>query len=240
VRDAGLYERYYGKHEAPALRGRFVYGLADICGESLRGTTAIASPGCFATAAALALYPIARHVPDAAPALFAITGSSGAGVSPKPTTHHPARAHNVFAYGVLGHRHDAEIAEQWRGWTGSGANRGAEPRLIVHAGPFVRGIYLTMHLRLEPDGNPVDWYAEAYSDRPFVRPTARPPELTHVVGTNDAVLHAAVSPEGTELQVSVAIDNLVKGAAGQAVQSMNLALGLAETAGLRFAGAFPC
>lgn len=240
VKDAALYERHYGRHEAPALRGRFVYGLADVCGEALHGTTAIASPGCFATAAALALYPIARHIPHAAPALFAITGSSGAGISPKPTTHHPARAHNVFAYGVLGHRHDAEIAEQWRGWSGHGTNHRAEPRLIVHAGPFVRGIYLTMHTRLERAGDPLDWYAAAYARRPFVRLSARPPELTHVVGTNDALLHAAVSADGTELQVSVAIDNLVKGAAGQAIQSMNLALGLDETAGLRFAGVYPC
>ncbi len=240
VKDTALYERHYGRHEAPAFRGRFVYGLADICGESLRGTTAIASPGCFATAGALALYPIARHAPDAAPSLFAITGSSGAGVSPKPTTHHPARAHNVFAYGVLGHRHDAEIVEQWRGWSGTAAKHRAEPRLIVHAGPFVRGIYLTMHARLEPGGNPVDWYAAAYADRPCVRLSARPPELTHVVGTNDALLHAAVSADGSELQVSVAIDNLVKGAAGQAIQSMNLALGLEETAGLRQAGMYPC
>jgi N-acetyl-gamma-glutamyl-phosphate reductase common form len=240
VKDAALYERHYGRHEAPAFRGRFVYGLADVCGESLRGTTAIASPGCFATAAALALYPLARHAPDVAPSLFAITGSSGAGVSPRPTTHHPARAHNVFAYGVLGHRHDAEIVEQWRGWSGSRAHARAEPRLIVHAGPFVRGIYLTMHARLEAAGDPVEWYTSAYAGRPFVRSITQPPELTHVVGTNDAVLHAAVSADGNELQVSVAIDNLVKGAAGQAVQSMNLALGLDETAGLRFAGIYPC
>jgi N-acetyl-gamma-glutamyl-phosphate reductase len=97
-----------------------------------------------------------------------------------------------------------------------------------------------MHARLEPAGSPLDWYADAYSGRPFVRLTARPPELTHVVGTNDAVLHAAASPDGSELQVSVAIDNLVKGAAGQAVQSMNLALGLEETAGLRHAAIYPC
>ncbi len=239
IKDAALYERHYGRHEAPAFRGRFVYGLADICGESLRGTTAIASPGCFATAAALALYPLARHCPDAAASLFAITGSSGAGVSPKPTTHHPARAHNVFAYGVLGHRHDAEIVEQWRGWSGRGTNH-AEPRLIVHAGPFVRGIYLTLHTRIEPGGNPIEWYETAYEGRRFVRLSHQPPELTHAVGTNDALLHPAVSADGTELQVSVAIDNLVKGAAGQAVQSMNLALGFDETAGLRLAGIYPC
>jgi N-acetyl-gamma-glutamyl-phosphate reductase len=114
------------------------------------------------------------------------------------------------------------------------------PRLLAHAGPFVRGIYLTLHARLEPGGNPVDGYQRAYAGRPFVRLTTRPPELTHVVGTNDALLCATATEDGTELQVSVAIDNLVKGAAGQAVQAMNLALGLEETAGLRLSGIYPC
>ena len=239
VRDTALYERYYGPHAAPELRSRFVYGLADICGPALHGARAIAVPGCFATAAELALYPLARVGLAAAPALYAITGSSGAGIGPKPTTHHPARAHNVFAYSVLGHRHDAEITEQWRRWTGGGGT-GTVPRLLAHAGPFVRGIYLTLHARLEPGGNPVDGYQRAYAGRPFVRLTARPPELTHVVGTNDALLCATATEDGTELQVSVAIDNLVKGAAGQAVQAMNLALGLEETAGLRLSGIYPC
>jgi N-acetyl-gamma-glutamyl-phosphate reductase len=220
------------------LHPRFVYGLADVCGASLHGARAIAVPGCFATAAALALYPLARVGLQAAPALYAITGSSGAGVGPKPATHHATRAHNVFAYGVLGHRHDAEITEQWRRW--SGGNGGTAPRLVAHAGPFVRGIYLTLHTRLEPGGNPVDWYQRAYAGRPFVRLSGRPPELTHAVGTNDALLCATASEDGTELQVSVAIDNLVKGAAGQAVQAMNLALGLEETAGLRLSAIYPC
>ena len=238
VRDPALHERYYGAHASPALRSRFVYGLADVCGESLQGAHAIAVPGCFATAAALALYPIARVPLAAPPALYAITGSSGAGVGPKPTTHHPARAHNVFAYGVLGHRHDAEITEQWRRWTGGNAS--APPRLVAHAGPFVRGICLTLHARLEQGGDVAASYRSTYAGRPFVRLTARPPELTHAVGTNDALIHAAASEDGTELQVSVAIDNLVKGAAGQAVQAMNLALGLDETVGLRLSGMYPC
>ena len=123
VRDPALHRRYYGDPGAPALRNRFVYGLADICGESLRGARAIAVPGCFATAAAIALYPLARAKLAAAPALYAVTGSSGAGASLKATTHHPARAHNVFAYSPLGHRHDAEITEQWQRWTGR-AGRG--------------------------------------------------------------------------------------------------------------------
>ncbi|HMA42854.1 MAG TPA: N-acetyl-gamma-glutamyl-phosphate reductase [Gemmatimonadales bacterium] len=237
VRDTALYERYYGPHAAPVLRSRFVYGLADVCGTSLHGAHAIAVPGCFATAAALALYPLARAGLAAAPALYAITGSSGAGVSPKPTTHHPARAHNVFAYGVLGHRHDAEITEQWRRWSGG---NGSDPRLVAHAGPFVRGIYLTLHARLEHGGDVAASYGATYAGRPFVRVRKAPPDLTHVVGTNDAQLYATTTEDGRELQVSVAIDNLVKGAAGQAVQAMNLALGLDEAAGLRLAGIYPC
>lgn len=237
VRDTALHERYYGPHAAPELRGRFVYGLADVCGTSLHGARAIAVPGCFATAAALALYPLARVDLVATPALYAITGSSGAGVSPKPTTHHPARAHNVFAYGVLGHRHDAEITEQWRRWSGG---KGLDPRLVAHAGPFVRGIYLTMHARLEHGGDVAASYGATYAGRPFVRVRNAPPELTHIVGTNDAHIFAAATDNGRELQVSVAIDNLVKGAAGQAVQAMNLALGLDETAGLRAAAIYPC
>jgi N-acetyl-gamma-glutamyl-phosphate reductase common form len=237
VRDTALHERYYGPHAAPELRGRFVYGLADVCGKSLHGARAIAVPGCFATAAALALYPLGRVGLSAAPALYAITGSSGAGVAPKPTTHHPARAHNVFAYGVLGHRHDAEITEQWRRWSGG---RASDPRLVAHAGPFVRGIYLTLHTRLEQGGDVAASYDSTYAGRPFVHVRKAPPELTHVVGTNDAQIHATATEDGRELQVSVAIDNLVKGAAGQAVQAMNLALGLEETAGLRLVGMYPC
>jgi N-acetyl-gamma-glutamyl-phosphate reductase common form len=238
VHDPLLHERHYGPHGAPQHRARFVYGLADVCGASLRGARAIAAPGCFATAAALALYPLARAGVRCAPALFAITGSSGAGTQPKPTTHHPARAHNVFAYGGLGHRHNAEIEEQWRRWTG---RPDAAARLLVHAGPFVRGIYLTLHARLDaPQADPRAWYDTTYAGRPFVRVRPEPPELTHAVGTNDALLHATASDDGAELQVTVAIDNLLKGAAGQAVQAMNLSLGLPETAGLRLAGMYPC
>jgi N-acetyl-gamma-glutamyl-phosphate reductase common form len=238
VRDPALHRRYYGEPGAPDVRNRFVYGLADVCGESLQGARAIAVPGCFATAAAIALYPLARTGVASPPALFAITGSSGAGATPKATTHHPARAHNVFGYGTLGHRHDAEITEQWRRWTGS---QGPAPRLAAHAGPFVRGIYLTLHSRLERGGAEVAAsYRSTYAGRPFVRVGQSPPELTHAVGTNDALVHATASDDGTELQVSVAIDNLVKGAAGQAVQAMNLALDLGETTGLKLSGMYPC
>jgi N-acetyl-gamma-glutamyl-phosphate reductase len=240
IRDGRLYERYYGAHPAPALVHRFRYALADVLGPSLRGATALAAPGCFATAAQLALFPLAGLGLAGPPAVFAVTGSSGAGVQPKPTTHHPMRAHNLFAYSVMGHRHEGEILEQWRQWTG---RPDARARLMAHSGPFVRGIYATLHAALvEPSSGAeiTARYARAFEGRPFVQVLTAPPELTHAVGTNVALLHAEVSPDGSEVQVMVAVDNLVKGAGGQAVQAMNLALGFDETAGLKLAGMYPC
>jgi N-acetyl-gamma-glutamyl-phosphate/LysW-gamma-L-alpha-aminoadipyl-6-phosphate reductase len=246
IRDPRLYERYYGAHVAPELVCRFTYGLADVLGSELHGAAAIAAPGCFATAALLALHPLARAGLDVRASLFAITGSSGAGVQPRATTHHPMRAHNVFAYSPLGHRHEAEVLQSWREWTG---RSDAAVRLLTHSGPFVRGIYLTLHAWLPADlavsaGDPgteaSSWYGDAYRDRPFVRVLDHPPELTHAVGTNFALVHAVVSPDGREVQATVAIDNLIKGAGGQAIQAMNLALGLDERAGLTALGMYPC
>jgi N-acetyl-gamma-glutamyl-phosphate reductase len=246
VRDLRLYERYYGPHAAPDLVGRFTYGLADVLGCRLRGAAAIAAPGCFATAAQLALYPLALAGIDVTPSLFAVTGSSGAGVQPRPTTHHPMRAHNLFAYSVLGHRHEAEVLQSWREWVG---RPDAAARLMTHSGPFVRGIYLTLHAFVPKgtavrDGEPgtvaARWFREAYHGRPFVRVLEQPPELTHAVGTNYALIHAVESEAGDEIQVTVAIDNLVKGAGGQAIQAMNLSLGIDERAGLTSAGIYPC
>jgi [amino group carrier protein]-6-phospho-L-2-aminoadipate/5-phospho-L-glutamate reductase len=246
VRDRGLYERYYGPHQAPELLPRFCYALADVLGPALRGAGALATPGCFATAAQLALWPLARAGLDLSPSIFAVTGSSGAGVQPKATTHHPMRAHNLFAYSVLGHRHEAEVLQSWREWIG---RPDATARLMTHSGPFVRGIYLTLHAYLprqspisagDPGTAAATWFREAYAGRPFVRVLDTPPELTHAVGTNYALIHAVESDDGAEVQVTVAIDNLVKGAGGQAIQAMNLALGIEETAGLRGGAIYPC
>jgi N-acetyl-gamma-glutamyl-phosphate reductase len=242
VSDLELYSRFYGPHQAAALVPRFTYALADVLGPELAGKTALAAPGCFATAAQLALFPLAKLGLEAAPSIFGITGSSGAGVHPKPTTHHPARAHNVFAYSVLNHRHEAEILQRWREWSGE---REARARLMTHSGPFVRGIYLTLHVDLaRKDGTKASpdikaLFGDAYRERPFVRLLEQPPELTHAVGTNYALIHAAQSADGREAQVMVAIDNLVKGAGGQGIQAMNLALGLPEESGLRFGPIFP-
>jgi [amino group carrier protein]-6-phospho-L-2-aminoadipate/5-phospho-L-glutamate reductase len=246
VQDLRLYERYYGSHAAPDLVSRFRYGLADVLGHELKGARAIAVPGCFATAAQLALYPLAQTGFDLRPSLFAVTGSSGAGTHPKSTTHHPNRAHNLFAYSVLGHRHEAEILQGWRQWVG---RPDATARLMAHSGPFVRGIYLTLHAYLPDDAGAsrgpqdqavAEWFQKAYHGRPFIRLLEAPPELTHAVGTNYALIHALSTTDGREIQVSVALDNLVKGAGGQAIQAMNLALGIDECAGLTATGIFPC
>jgi N-acetyl-gamma-glutamyl-phosphate reductase len=239
VRDEGLHEAYYGTHAAPELRDAFVYGLADVLGETLAGARRIASPGCFATSALLALWPLAsRRLLDGVPACFAVTGSSGAGAIPKRSTHHPVRAHNLFAYSLGGHRHEAEILDRLRAWTGVGE---AACRLLTHAGPFVRGIHATLHARLvERVADPLGLYREAYAGRPFVRVLDTPPELSAVVGTNYAHLHAASREGGREVIATVVIDNLVKGAAGQGIQAMNLALGFGETEGLDFPGIYPC
>jgi len=246
VSDLRLYERFYGAHPRPELVGRFRYALTDVLGTSLKGARALAAPGCFATAAQLALWPLAGL--GLSPSLFAVTGSSGAGVLPRPTTHHPARAHNLFAYSVLGHRHEAEILERWREWNGQ---PDAQARLMAHSGPFVRGIHLTLHAYVAAGGREggkgggnakelAERFKTQYAGRPFVRVLDQPPELTHAVGTNYALIHAAASDDDRELQVMIVIDNLIKGAGGQAVQAMNLALGLPEEAGLRFTGMFPC
>lgn len=239
IQDAALHRKWYGEHPAAALVHRFRYGLADVLGPSLRGASAIAAPGCFATAAQLALYPLRGLALSAPPALFAVTGSSGAGALPRPTTHHPARAHNLFAYSAFGHRHEGEILEQWRAWTGRSE---AAMRLMTHSGPFVRGIHLTLHATLAKPlgaGGAHALLADAWAGRPFVRVVQDPPQLTHVVGTNVAITAAAQSPDGREVQVMVVLDNLVKGAGGQAIQAMNLALGLDESAGLTALPVFP-
>ncbi len=242
IQDGAMHARHYGDHPAAEMVHRFRYGLADVEGIALRGARAIAAPGCFVTAAQLALYSIAALPLASTPAIFAVTGSSGAGQSPKPTTHHPARAHNMFAYGAMSHRHEGEILEQWRRWRNDAA---AHARLMPHAGPFVRGIHATLHVSVAPEGRATaaainEHVAARFAGRPFVRVTARPPELTHVIGSNVAALHAVASDDGSEVQVMCVLDNLIKGAGGQAVQAMNLALGLDERAGLLAPGSFPC
>ncbi len=234
--DRAAFESVYGPHACFELSSRFHYGLCE-AGELPENVSAIANPGCFATAAELLLLPLAElgKLPESV-GVFAVTGSSGSGIRPKTGTHHPFRDGNFYAYKLLAHQHEPEIA---RALSPPGGKR-AVVRLLAHSGPFVRGIHATALL---PDPgieneSVADLYARRYAPHPFVTVLDEPPKLAEVAGTNH--VHVHVSEKDGQAALTLALDNLVKGAAGQAVQNMNLALGLPETAGLEFGGIYPC
>ena len=230
---AGDWSAVYGKpHAAPALAGRFRCAVPEHwSGETPR---LVAHPGCFTTAALLAIVPLlALGIARPRFAITAITGSTGSGREPSEKTHHPARRSNVAAYSPLAHRHAPEMRSLALRATG------IEPEIafVPVSGPQARGIYLSLHATLVEPRSAED-VAEAlaafYEASPFVAVSVEPPSLTEVVGTNRARL--GVGASGDALSVTVAIDNLVKGAAGGAVQWLNRMHGFDEKAGLDLAG----
>ena len=224
---ADTYRDVYGiEHPDPAALRAAVYGLAEVNRNELAGASLIANPGCFATGLSLALWPLAAAFPQLDASVTALTGASGSGGRPSPTTHFPSRDGNVRAYKVLVHRHLAEVRET----LGSTAT----VRFVPVSGPWTRGIWGTAHVAL-PEGvgeaDVADLFASAYGDRPFVRlsPGALP-ELLPCVGTPFCDL--GWEARDGHLVVGFALDNLLKGAASQAVQNLNLALGWPEARGL--------
>ncbi len=226
---AEAYARVYGHaHRAAAHLKDFTCALPEHLAE-LR-TPHVGHPGCFATAVLLAAVPLlALGIVE--PTLFAsgVTGSTGSGRKPVEGTHHPLRHGDLYGYNVLAHRHAPEIVACARAATGVDA----ELAFVPHSGPFARGIHVTVQARLtraldgaEARGALKEYYARA----PFVRVSERAPHVKEVAASNFAHLSAAAN--GRTIAVMCAIDNLVKGAAGGAVQWMNRMLGLAETAGL--------
>jgi N-acetyl-gamma-glutamyl-phosphate reductase common form len=241
LKEAASFERFYGAPpEGFSRRGEFVYGLPELFRDQIAGSRAVASPGCFATAAILGLAPLWKDglvSSDASVSVFAITGSSGAGVTPTPTTHHPRRASAFFAYATDGHRHLPEIEESL-----SAVGPPAKGRLVfqTHSAPLVRGIFVTATVPLARALAVEELrrtYERAYGREFFVRLVGGSPDVAAVKGTNFADLGLAV--DGSVAKVFVALDNLVKGAAGQAIQSMNLMFGLPEPTGLKMTGVFP-
>jgi N-acetyl-gamma-glutamyl-phosphate reductase len=244
LKSAGSYERYYGgAHPAPSLLGRFVYGLPEQNREAIRAARWVASPGCFATAIELGLLPLARAGLLAGEIeTVGITGSSGSGVAPSAGTHHPVRAGNLRTYKPLSHQHVPEIEETL---TAAGA-RDFALRFVPVSAPLVRGIFATSFVRV-PESVTAEHLRtlsiEAYRGEPFVRvPAKRLPEVAAVAGSNFAEVSMEVGPvfAGTRVvSVFSAIDNLIKGGAGQAIQSMNLMLGLDERTTLEDPGPWP-
>lgn len=246
-------EAYAHEHSAPDLLPSFVYAVPELMPTgALRGARRISSPGCFATAAALAAAPLARSGKVRGTiVLNGVTGASGSGAQPKDTTHFPMRDGNFKAYRVLAHQHEPEVQQTVDRYAVAGdcgrprpGEVGAAPVapivLTTHSGPFTRGIYMTATAELgAPDEAPAVQAAfrAAYEGRRFVRLQDEPVELKGLAGTNYADLHVAT--RGKHVVVTCAIDNMGKGAAGQGVQAMNLALDLPEDAGLGFLGFTP-
>ena len=221
----------------------FIYGLPEINREQIRQAQYVANPGCFATAIQLALLPAAQlGLLKEDVSVNAITGSTGAGQKPGPTTHFSWRADNLSIYKPFTHQHLAEICQSFNQVRPAdstyitsplgGTGEGVSIDFIPYRGPFARGIFCTAVVRTSVSEDViVEAYKDFYADAAFTHYSDAPIDLKQVVNTNKALVHS--EKYGQKLLVSSCIDNLLKGAVGQAVQNMNLMFGLDETAGLR-------
>lgn len=225
------YVSYYGyTHQAPEYLERFVYGLPEVEGARIAEADLVANPGCFATGAQLAILPLAKWEVVQFVALDANTGSSGAGIKPSGTTHHPHRMNNFRAYKILRHQHIPEIQASW---LKAGGSQKVQISFAPHMAPMVRGIFTTAHIFTKkdvPTEEVKERYISYYKQAPFVRFVDDSPSIADVWGTNRCDF--SVTASGRSIVVCTAIDNLVKGAAGQAVQNANLMCHFEETDGL--------
>jgi N-acetyl-gamma-glutamyl-phosphate/LysW-gamma-L-alpha-aminoadipyl-6-phosphate reductase len=243
LRDPALYQRWYGEaHHSPQFLNQFVYGLPEVQREAIRTARYISGVGCNATASILALLPLVRAgllAPDTPIVVDIKTGSSEGGASVNPGSHHPEKSHSVRAYAPTGHRHTAEVIQEL------GL---ANVHLSMTAVDMVRGVLAAAHAFLKPGVADKDlWkaYRAAYSNEPFVRIVKdragihRVPDPKILAGSNYADVGFDLDPESGRVVSLAAIDNLMKGAAGSAVQAMNVMCGFEETAGLEFPGLHP-
>jgi N-acetyl-gamma-glutamyl-phosphate reductase len=220
-----LYERHYQPHEAPALLETAVYGLPEAHREQIAAADLVGAPGCYPTAALLALLPLAEVARDVV--VDAKSGVSGAGREATGTTHFVSVAENVNPYGVEGHRHRAELEQELP----DGLPVTFTPHLLPIDQGLLASCYVTPARELGA-GEVRELFRAAYSDEPFVELSDSPPGVREVRDTNFCRIHATVEPATGRVLAFAAIDNLWKGAAGQAVQDLNLMLGLPETEGL--------
>jgi LysW-gamma-L-alpha-aminoadipyl-6-phosphate/LysW-L-glutamyl-5-phosphate reductase len=245
LRSAVSYKHFYGvDHPCPErLDGTFVYGLPELRRDAIRMARYVASPGCFATTVLLGLLPLAqRGWLEGAVETVGVTGSSGSGVVPTASTHHPVRAQNLRTYKPLEHQHIPEIEET----LASAGAKDIRVHLVPVSAPLTRGIFATSFVRVDERISPDQihaLYVDAYAEEPFVRvPKKRLPEVAAVSGSNFAevgVQCGAVESGKRLLACFSVTDNLIKGGAGQAIQSMNLMLGLDERMSLEDPGGWP-
>jgi N-acetyl-gamma-glutamyl-phosphate reductase len=223
--DRDRYETYYQPHEAPELLGEAVYGLTETHRDEIRSASLVGAPGCYPTAALLALWPLRDVAQDAI--VDAKSGVSGAGRDATQTTHFVSVAENVNAYKVEGHRHRGELEQE----LGDRFPVTFTPHLLPLDQGLLASCYVTTSRELSK-ADVRELFADAYAGEPFVELADEPPGVRDVRDTNICRIHATVEPATGRVLVFAAIDNLWKGAAGQALQDLNLMLGLPETEGL--------
>ena len=231
LRDLPTYERWYGPHGEPDLLESAAYGLTELHRERVREAELVANPGCYPTAALLALAPLAERGLIASAVIDAKSGVSGAGRGGGDRLHFVNVDENFAPYGTDGHRHGPEIDQEL---AALGYDGGAT--FVPHLLPLDQGLLATCYAELaEPlDGDRLrSLYDDRYRDEPFVEVLSRPPGVREVRDTNLCRVHATPSADGRRVVAFAAIDNLWKGASGQAIQNLNLMLGLPETEGLR-------
>lgn len=238
LRDQSVFEKHYKQpHTAMTAQADFVYGLTETNRDAIREARLIANPGCFATATLLGLAPlVAEHLIAGRVVVDAKTGSSGSGAKAAANTHHPQRMNSFYAYKPFTHQHVPEIEQELEhvgDWT-------SELVFMTHSLPVARGIFASIYAEAKNDLTADALhkiFADYYRGSFFVRLVNGSPDINWVKTTNFCDIGFAV--RGKQIVVFSAIDNLVKGAAGQAVQNMNLMFGLEETTGLMIVGTNP-
>ncbi|HZT09267.1 MAG TPA: N-acetyl-gamma-glutamyl-phosphate reductase [Chloroflexota bacterium] len=243
IHDRDTYDRWYGEHPSPAFLAEAVYGLPELHRAQIVPSRLVANPGCYPTTSILALAPIIGCV-EADVIVDAKSGISGAGRSFSLSVNHFCEIdESCQPYGTDGHRHQPEIAQELNELrAAAGATPPAELTFVPHLVPMTRGIMATCYARLlDPMSRDevLDRYRAYYRDEPFVRVVDSPPATKHVWGSNFCFVCPTINPQTGRLVVTACIDNLVKGAAGQAVQNMNLMLGFPETLGLEALPVYP-
>lgn len=243
LKDVSLYRKYYElEHGAPEMLKQAVYGLPEIYREDIRKTDLVANPGCFPTSAILPLVPLLKEgiIKGEGIVIDSKSGVSGAGRTAKPTSHFCEVNEGIKAYGVGTHRHGPEIKQELSLAWGQEVDMIFTPHLV----PMNRGILSTVYAQLTPGSNPAavrEVLEDCYGNEYFVRvlPEGTMPHTKWVYGSNFLDLGIYADPESGRVILVSALDNLTKGASGQAVQNMNLMLGLDETKALRLAGVHP-
>jgi len=226
--DPELFKEFYGfEHEHPSLLKEAVYGLSEIFKEEIKRAELVANPGCYPTAAALSIYPLAAEGLIEGDTVFVngLSGVSGAGRSLKRDFHFPEMVNNTFAYKVVGHRHTPEMERVLRLAGGS-----AKVRFVPAVVPIDRGMVVTVQARVKRD--PKDLFERFYQKSRFVKIVGAPPAAKAAARTNYCFIYPTYDPRTQTAVVVAAIDNLLKGAAGQAVQNANLMFSLPEETGL--------